>query len=162
MRAGTKRPATNQSSMISIVSCTKISKYDSPDNLASLHKEDKGKGGEDSKSQAEPNYESSTSNSSKISCEGIFPEVMIKYSQEQLKLLRCFSCISEESQYTMKFIGDVPTFYTQMYIGNGVLRTQKGTNSHQYNICNEFFLLSSVKPLRNISMKHSAMFQKMV
>ena len=46
-----------------------------------LHQEDKGEGGEESKSQAEPNYEISTSNSIKRSCEVIFPEVMRKDSQ---------------------------------------------------------------------------------
>ena len=39
VNAETKRPATKQSSMISIVSCTNISKDDSPDNVSSLHKE---------------------------------------------------------------------------------------------------------------------------
>ena len=38
VKAETKRPSTNQSSMISIVSHTKISKDDSPANVASLHK----------------------------------------------------------------------------------------------------------------------------
>ena len=35
VRAGTKRPATNQISMLSIVSCTNIIKDDSPNNVAS-------------------------------------------------------------------------------------------------------------------------------
>ena len=34
-KAGTKRPATNQISMLSIVSCTNIIKDDSPNNVAS-------------------------------------------------------------------------------------------------------------------------------
>ena len=41
--------------MIYTVSHTKRSKYDSPVNAASLHKENKGEGVEESKSQAEPN-----------------------------------------------------------------------------------------------------------
>ena len=38
VKAGTKLPATNQSSMLSIASRTKRSKDDSPSNVASLHK----------------------------------------------------------------------------------------------------------------------------
>ena len=81
VKAITKRLATNQISMLSIVSCTKIIKDDIPANFESLHKEDKIEGSEESTSQAEPNDESSTRNSSKRSCEGILPEVMIKASQ---------------------------------------------------------------------------------
>ena len=43
---GTKCPEESQRSMISIVSRTKRRKYESPDNVASLHKEYKGEGGE--------------------------------------------------------------------------------------------------------------------
>ena len=55
VEAGTKRLATKQSSMISIVSRTKRIKYDSPTSIVSLHKEDKVEAGEESKYQAEPN-----------------------------------------------------------------------------------------------------------
>ena len=78
VKAGTKCPATKQSSIVSIVSRTKRRKYDVPDNVASLHKEYKVEGGEDSRSQAEPNYEISTSKSSKISCEVILQELISK------------------------------------------------------------------------------------
>ena len=82
VKSGTNHPATNQSSMLPIVSCTNRSKYYSPANVASLHKEDIVEGGGEYKSQAESNYEISTSKSSKISCEGIFPEMMSKYSRK--------------------------------------------------------------------------------
>ena len=82
VEAGTKRPATKQSSMLSIVILTKRTKEDSSTNVASLHKEDKLEGGEEYKYQAEPNYECSTSKISERLCEGILPEVISKASQE--------------------------------------------------------------------------------
>ena len=87
---------------------------------------------------------------------------MSKASLEQLKLFRCFASISEESQYTMKFIGDVPQFYTRKYDDNGVLQSGKVTNGHRCNSFHEFLILSSVKTLRKIFLKRSALFQKMV
>ena len=87
---------------------------------------------------------------------------MSKDYQEQLKLFHRFASISEESQYRMKFIGDVPQFYTRKCNENGVLQTWKGTNGHQCNICHELLLLYSVKPLRRIFLKRSALFQNMV
>ena len=74
VNAGTTCLSTNQSSMIYIVSRTQKRKYDSTAKVESLHKENKGEGGEESKSQVEPNDESSTSKISKRSCEGIFPK----------------------------------------------------------------------------------------
>ena len=61
----------------------------------------------------------------------------------------------------MKFLGGVPQFYTQKFDDNGVLQTRKVTNGNRCNICHEFFLFSSVKTLRKIFLKRSAMFQKM-
>ena len=87
---------------------------------------------------------------------------MSKYSLEQLNLFYRFAYISEERQYTMNFLGDVPQFYTQKCNENGVLQTRKGTNGHRCNICHEFLLSSSVKPLRKILLKRTAIFQKMV
>ena len=87
---------------------------------------------------------------------------MSKASKEQINIFRRFSSISEESQYTINFLVDVPYVYKQKCNDNGVLQTQQGTNSHQCNSCHEFLLLSSVKPLRKILLKHSALFQKMV
>ena len=83
---------------------------------------------------------------------------MSKASKEQIKIFRRFSSISEESQYTINFPIDVPQFYKQNCNDNGVLKPQHVTNSHQYNICHEFLLLSSVKPLRKILLKRSALF----
>ena len=62
----------------------------------------------------------------------------------------------------MKFIGDVPQFYTQNCDDNGVLQTLKGTNGHRCNGYHEFLLSSSVKHLRKIFLKRSALFQNMV
>ena len=66
--------------MMSIVIQKNRINADSLDNVASLHKEDKGEGSEQFKYKAEPNDDSSTRKSSKISCEGIFTEVMSKAS----------------------------------------------------------------------------------
>ena len=53
-------------------------------------------------------------------------------------------------------------FYTLNCDENSVLRTRKGNCGHKCNSCNEFLLLSSVKPLRNILLKRSALFRKIV
>ena len=87
---------------------------------------------------------------------------MSKYYQEQLKLFHRFYSTSEQSKYTMKFLGDVPHFYTQKCDDNGVRQTRKVTNGRRCNSCCDFLLSSAVKPLRNIFMKRSALFQKML
>ena len=62
----------------------------------------------------------------------------------------------------MKFLGDVPQFYTQKCDDNSVLRTRKVNKGHQCNSFHEFLLSSSVKPLQKMLLKRSALFQKMV
>ena len=62
----------------------------------------------------------------------------------------------------MKFLGNVPQFYTQKFDENGVLQIRKGTNGHRCNSCHDLLLSSSVKTSRKILLKRSALFQNMV
>ena len=87
---------------------------------------------------------------------------MSKASREQLNISSRFASISEDSIYTMKFLVGVLQFYTRKCDGNGVLWTRKRTNGHRCNICHEFLLSSSVKPLQKILLKRSTLFQNLV